>query len=71
MIPSGTTKFDDKVTEKLCYVDDEWFCDNHFGGLYSWAEAMNLPKVCDSVAVDSNDACKSFADAVKKPAILV
>ena len=66
MIPSGTTKFDDKVTEKLCYVDDEWFCDNHFGGLYSWAEAMNLPKVCDSVAVDSNDACKSFADAVKK-----
>ncbi|WP_407450530.1 FISUMP domain-containing protein [Fibrobacter sp.] len=66
MIPSGTTKFDDKVTEKLCYVDDEWFCDNHFGGLYSWAEAMNLPKVCDSVAVDSNEACKSFADAVKK-----
>ena len=66
MILSGTTKFDDKVTEKLCYVDDEWFCDNHFGGLYSWAEAMNLPKVCDSVAVDSNEACKSFADAVKK-----
>jgi len=65
MILSGTTKFDDKVTEKLCYVDDEWFCDNHFGGLYSWAEAMNLPKVCDSVAVDSNEACKSFADAVK------
>lgn len=27
---------------------------------------MNLPKVCDSVAVDSNEACKSFADAVKK-----
>jgi uncharacterized protein (TIGR02145 family) len=66
MILSGTTKFDDKVTEKLCYVDDEWFCDNHFGGLYSWAEAMNLPKVCDSDAVDSNEACKGFADAVKK-----
>ena len=65
MVLGGTTKFDDKVTEKLCYVDDEWFCDNHFGGLYSWAEAMNLPKVCDSVAVDSNEACKSFADAVK------
>ena len=60
MIPSGTTKFDDSVTEKLCYVDDEWFCDNHFGGLYTWAEAMNLPKVCDSVAVDSNDACKAI-----------
>jgi len=60
MIPSSTTKFDDSVTEKLCYVDDEWFCDNHFGGLYTWAEAMNLPKVCDSVAVDSNDACKAI-----------
>ncbi|SMP46005.1 FISUMP domain-containing protein [Fibrobacter sp. UWB10] len=65
MVLGGATKFDDKVTEKLCYVDDEWFCDNHFGGLYTWAEAMNLPKVCDSVAVDSNDACKSFANAVK------
>lgn len=65
MVPSGTTKFDDKVTEKLCYVDDEWFCDNHFGGLYSWAEAMNLPKVCDSVEVGSNDACKAFADSAR------
>lgn len=65
MVLGETTEFDDNVTEKLCYVDDEWFCDNHFGGLYTWAEAMNLPKVCDSVAVDSNDACKSFADAVK------
>ena len=65
MVPSGTTKFDDKVTEKLCYVDDEWFCDNHFGGLYTWAEAMNLPKVCDSVEVGSNDACKIFADSAR------
>ena len=65
MVPSGTTKFDDKVTEKLCYVDDEWFCDNHFGGLYTWAEAMNLPKVCDSVEVSSNDACKAYADSAR------
>ena len=65
MVPSGTTKFDDEVTEKLCYVDDEWFCDNHFGGLYTWAEAMNLPKVCDSVEVGSNDACKVFADSAR------
>ena len=65
MVPSGTTKFDDNATEKLCYVDDEWFCDNHFGGLYSWAEAMNLPKVCDSVEVSSNDACKVFADSAR------
>ena len=65
MVPSSTTKFDDKVTEKLCYVDDEWFCDNHFGGLYTWAEAMNLPKVCDSVEVSSNDACKAYADSAR------
>lgn len=65
MVPSSTTKFDDKVTEKLCYVDDEWFCDNHFGGLYTWAEAMNLPKVCDSVEVSSNDACKVYADSAR------
>jgi len=65
MVPSGTAKFDDKVTEKLCYVDDEWFCDNHFGGLYTWAEAMNLPKVCDSVEVSSNDACKVYADSAR------
>lgn len=64
-VPLGTKDFDDNVTEKLCYVDDEWFCDNHFGGLYSWAEAMNLPKVCDSVDVSSNDACKVFADSAR------
>ena len=62
MVPRGTTKFDDNVTEKLCYEDDEWFCDNHFGGLYSWAEAMNLPKICDSVDIDSNDACKAISE---------
>lgn len=64
-VPLGTKDFDDNVTEKLCYVDDEWFCDNHFGGLYTWAEAMNLPKVCDSVEVGSNDACKVFADSAR------
>ena len=65
MVLGGTTEFDDNVTEKLCYVDDEWFCENHFGGLYSWAEAMNLPKVCDSVEVSSNDACKAYADSAR------
>lgn len=65
MVLGGTTEFDDNVTEKLCYVDDEWFCDNHFGGLYTWAEAMNLPKVCDSVEVSSNEACKVYADSAR------
>ena len=65
MVPLGTAEFNDAVTEKLCYENDEWFCDNHFGGLYTWAEAMNLPKVCDSVAVQSNDACKAYADSAR------
>ena len=65
MVPLGTAEFNDAVTEKLCYENDEWFCDNHFGGLYTWAEAMNFPKVCDSVAVQSNDACKAYADSAR------
>ena len=65
MVPLGTAEFNDAVTEKLCYENDEWFCDNHFGGLYTWAEAMNLPKVCDSVAVQSSDACKAYADSAR------
>ena len=48
-IPLNTTVFDDNAPEKYCYDDDPWFCDNGFGGLYSWSEAMGLPKACDSV----------------------
>ena len=56
-IKNGTTTFDDNVVEKYCYNDDEWYCDNGFGGMYTWSEAMGLPKACDTLFVDSSAAC--------------
>ena len=56
-IDSTTTDFDDSKVEKRCYQDDPWYCDNYFGGLYTWSEALGLPKVCDSVGVADNSKC--------------
>lgn len=52
---ANAAEFSDSLVEKVCYNDDEWFCDNGFGGLYSWSEAMNLPKKYDTVAVEKLD----------------
>jgi len=52
-----TTDFDDNKVEKYCYDDDPWYCDTYFGGLYSWSEAMGLPKACDSVLTGSTPDC--------------
>lgn len=41
---------------KYCYNDDPWYCDNGFGGLYSWSNAMNFPAACDSNALGT-EAC--------------
>ena len=57
-IKNGTTTFDDDVVEKFCYNDDEWYCDNGFGGMYTWSEAMGLPKACDTLFVDSSAVCR-------------
>jgi uncharacterized protein (TIGR02145 family) len=57
IIDSTTTVFDDSKVEKRCYNDDPWYCDNYFGGLYTWSEALGLPKVCDSVGVVDNSKC--------------
>ena len=54
-IMANATEFSDSVVEKVCYNDDEWYCDNGFGGLYSWSEAMNIPKKYDTVAVEKLD----------------
>lgn len=56
-IDSTTRVFDDSKVEKRCYKDDPWYCDNYFGALYTWSEAMGLPKVCDSVGVEENPKC--------------
>ena len=57
-IKNGVMNSDDKAVEKYCYKDDDWYCDNGFGGLYTWSEAMGLPKACDTLYVDSSAACK-------------
>ena len=56
-IKLDATEFDDSKVEKYCYDDDPWYCDNGFGGLYSWSEAMGLPKACDSVWTGTTPAC--------------
>ena len=50
MILGGTQMVD---STKFCYDDDPWYCDNGFGGLYTWATAMNFPAACDSFAMGS------------------
>ena len=50
MIPAGTQQID---STKYCYDDDPWYCENGFGGLYTWATAMNFPAVCDSFPTGS------------------
>ena len=57
-IMGNVSNSDDNVVEKYCYNDDEWYCDNGFGGMYTWSEVMGLPKACDSLYVDSSAACK-------------
>ena len=56
-IKLGTTEFDDKKVEKYCYDDDPWYCENYFGGMYSWSETMGLPKACDSVWTGTTPEC--------------
>ncbi len=56
-IKLGTSVFDDNEVEKFCYDDDSWYCDHYFGGLYSWSEAMGLPKACDSIQTGTSSNC--------------
>ena len=48
---TGETQMTDST--KFCYDDDPWYCDNGFGGLYTWATVMNFPAACDSFAMGS------------------
>ena len=60
-IKLGTTEFDDNKVEKYCYDDDPWYCENFFGGMYSWSEAVGLPKACDSVWTGTTPECPDSA----------
>ena len=43
---------DDEFHEKYCFDNDTTMCDR-YGGLYQWAEAMNLPSECNAKACAS------------------
>ena len=57
--------FNDDEIEKYCYNDDSWYCDNFYGGLYTWSEAMQLPKACDTSSLGENSCSVSIQMSVK------
>ena len=54
-VAGGEDQIDDSKIERYCYNDDTTNCDK-YGGLYQWAEAMQLPSECNT---------KSCADQIK------
>ena len=52
MVMGGTVQGD---STKYCYDDDPWYCENGWGGLYTWSNAMGLPSICDSVGINTSD----------------
>ena len=56
-VPGGTVQ--GKGT-KYCYDDDPWYCDNGWGGLYTWSNAMGFPTVCDSVSISAEACAQKF-----------
>jgi uncharacterized protein (TIGR02145 family) len=57
MVPGGTVLGD---SAKYCYDNDSWYCNNGWGGLYTWSAAMNIPSICDSVKLGSEKCPYSF-----------
>ncbi|SMP38097.1 FISUMP domain-containing protein [Fibrobacter sp. UWB10] len=58
MISGGNQQGD---STKYCYDDDPWYCENGWGGLYTWATAMGFPAVCDSSQLGS-EKCPNTTD---------
>ena len=72
MVTAETATYSDETVEKFCYNDDPWYCENGFGGLYTWSEAMGLPRACDTVALGSTPECPdtiSDADEAQRQGI--
>ena len=55
MVDGAKDQSNDSKIERYCYENDESNCEE-FGGLYQWAEMMQLPSECNS---------KSCADQIK------
>ena len=47
MVPGAENQNDDNEIERFCYNNDTTKCDE-FGGLYQWAEMMQLPSRCNT-----------------------
>ena len=56
-VPGGTVQGNGT---KYCYDDDPWYCENGWGGLYTWSNAMGFPAVCDSFSVASEKCPNKF-----------
>ncbi|WP_290747337.1 FISUMP domain-containing protein [Fibrobacter sp. UBA4309] len=56
-ILGGTVQGD---STKYCYDDDTWYCDNGWGGLYTWSNAMGFPAVCDCVSISAEACSQKF-----------
>lgn len=57
MVSGGSVQGD---SSKYCYDDDPWYCENGWGGLYTWSRAMNFPTVCDSFSIASEKCPNKF-----------
>ena len=60
MVMGGSVQGD---STKYCYDDDPWYCENGWGGLYTWSNAMGFPAVCDSVSVESTECPDTLKSA--------
>ncbi|MEI7620521.1 MAG: FISUMP domain-containing protein [Candidatus Falkowbacteria bacterium] len=67
----GTTfrnQDNNNIIEKYCYNDNENNC-NIYGGLYQWAETLQLPGSCSTVTIDCTtmptDPCCGFATPIQ------
>ncbi len=54
-VPGTEDQSDDENIERYCYNDDTTNCDK-YGGLYQWAEMMQLPSRCNV------DACEDLIE---------
>lgn len=60
MVMGGSVQGD---STKYCYDNDPWYCENGWGGLYTWSNAMGFPAVCDSVSVESTECPDTLKSA--------
>ena len=56
MVLGENDQNDDSKIERYCYNNDTTYCD-HYGGLYQWAEMMQLPSRCNT------ESCSDWIEA--------